>query len=138
MINPDKHIRKYFFDALNNKVVNGKTITIHDYRAPFNSDAYILMINQSMTPNRDNKCDIISWNCFIVLDVVTVFDNVYGSRVLADDIKEMVMNNTQNIAIDNFSVDDVDISYPDDLNTITNTQSIFRKLINYEFKLTEL
>ena len=38
MINPDKHIRKYFFDALNNQVVDTKTITVHDYRAPTNKD----------------------------------------------------------------------------------------------------
>jgi len=138
MINPDKHIRKYFYDALNNQVVDTKTITVHDYRAPTNKDAYILMINQSMTPNRNNKCDIVSWNCYIILDVVTVYDNISGSRVLADNIKEMVMNNTQNISVDHFSVDDVNITYPDDLNLITNTQSIFRKLINYEFKLTQL
>ena len=138
MINPDKYIRKYFFDTLNNQVVDTKTITVHDFRAPINKDAYIIMINQSMTPNLDNKCDIVSWNCFIILDVVTVYDNISGSRVLADNIKEMVMNQTQNISVDNFSVDEVTISYPDDLNTITNTQSIFRKLINYEFKLTQL
>jgi len=138
MINPDKYIRKYFYDTLNNQVVDTKTITVHDFRAPTNKDAYILMINQSMTPNRDHKCDIVSWNCFIILDVVTVYDNISGSRVLADNIKEMVMNQTQNISVDHFSVDDVKITYPDDLNLITNTQSIFRKLINYEFKLTQL
>ena len=138
MINPDKYIRKYFATTLNGQIVDGKIITVHDYRAPFNSDAYILMINQSMTLNEDNKCDIVSWNCFIILDVVTLFDNISGSRVLADNIKEMVMNETQTISIDNFSVDNVNISYPDDLSLITNTQTIFRKLINYEFKLTQL
>jgi hypothetical protein len=138
MINPDKHIRKYFATTLNGQIVDGKVITVHDYRSPFNSDAYILMINQSMTPNRDNKCDIVSWNCFIVLDVVTVFSNISGSRLLADNIKEMVMNETQSISIDNFSVDNVNITYPDDLSLITSTQTIFRKLINYEFKLTQL
>lgn len=138
MINPDKHIRKYFHDTLNNATVDGKVITVHDYRAPFNSDAYILMVNQSSTENKENKCDVISWNCNITLDIVTLFSNVSGSRVLADNIKEMVMNQTQNITIDNFSVDNVNIIYPDDLSLITNTQTIFRKLINYEFKLTQL
>lgn len=138
MINPSKHIRKYFFDALNNEVVDDNIITVHDYRAPMNRKAYILMINQSMTPNRDNKCDIISWDCFIVLDIVTIYDNIAGSRLLADNIMEMVMNQTQTISIDNFSTDNVIVTYPDDLNLVTNTQTIFRKLINYEFKLTEI
>lgn len=138
MINPDKHIRKYFFDTLNNITVDTKNITIHDYRVPENRDHYILMINQNMNPNRDNKCDIISWNCRITLDVVTIYKNGQGSRLFADNIKEKIMNLTQNISIDNFSVDEVEVDYPDDIQTMTPTQSIFRKLINYEFKLTEL
>lgn len=138
MINPDKYIRKFFFNALNGKVVDGNAITIHDFRAPLNSNAYILMTNQSMTPNFDNKCDTVSWNCNITLDVVTVYQNVTGSRLLADNIKEMVMNNTSTISIDNFNVDNFTMTFPDDLNLITNTQSIFRKLINYEFKITEI
>lgn len=138
MINPDKYIRKFFFDALNSKKVDGKTITVHDFRAPLNSDAYILMTNQSMTPNFDNKCDTVSWDCNITLDVVTVYNNVTGSRLLADNIKEMVMNETETISITNFNVDNFRMSFPDDLNLITSTQSIFRKLINYEFKITQL
>lgn len=138
MINPDKYIRAYFFDTLNNITVDTKNITIHDYRVPENRDHYILMINQNMNPNRDHKCDIISWNCRITLDVVTIYKNGQGSRLFADNIKEKIMNLTQNISIDNFSVDEVEVDYPDDIQTMTPTQSIFRKLINYEFKLTEL
>lgn len=138
MINPDKHIRKAFFDKLNNVKVDTKTITIHDFRAPTDSKNYILMINQSMNENRDNKCDIISWNCFITLDIVTIYDNMAGSRLFADNIKEKVMTETTNLTVNNFSLDNMIISFPDDLNLVTNTQSIFRKLINYEFKLTQL
>ena len=138
MINPDSHIRSYFFNTLNGQVVDNKTITIHDFRVPFNGTHYIIMNAQSSEPNRDNKCDIISYNARINLDIVTIFDGVSGSRLFADNIKEMVMNATQNITIAGFNVDEVNVTYPDDLDLLTNTQSIFRKLITYEFKITQL
>lgn len=137
MINPDKHIRKFFVDTLNNIEVDGKTITIHDYRVPQNKDAYILMINQSMDPNYDNKCGKYRWTCRITLDIVTIYKNNQGSRLLADNIKEEVMSLTKDIDIDNFLIENQEMTFPDDLHFLDNTQSIFRKLINYELILIE-
>lgn len=138
MINPDKYIRQYFFDTLNGQIVDGKTITIHDFRIPFNGTHYILMNAQSSEENKDNKCDVISYTSRINLDIVTIFEGVSGSRAFADDIKEMVMNATTNIQVPGFNVSNVTLSYPDDMEQITNTQTIFRKLITYEFKITEI
>lgn len=138
MLNPDKYIRKYFFDTLNNIDVNGNAITIHDYRVPTNKSAYILMQNQSSDGDNQTKCDTDKYTCRITLDVVTIYPNGQGSRLLADDIKERVMNLTQSISIDNFHLQSVSISYPDDLHLITPTQNIFRKLINYELTLTQI
>lgn len=138
MINPSKHIRKFFFDRLNNIVVDGKVITIHDYRIPENKNAYILMINQSMSDGQNNKCDVLTWDARITLDVVTIYDNVSGSRLLADDIMERVMNETQSINIGFFTVDKVSVEYPDDIQLMTPTQNIYRKIIQYNFKLTQI
>lgn len=137
IFNPDKYIRKYFFEKLNNITVSGKAVNIHDYRVPTNSDAYILMQNQNSDEDNNTKCDSNKYICRITLDVVTIYKNGQGSRLLADDIKEAVMNLTQSIEIDNFILQDVSISYPDDLNLKTPTQEIFRKLIVYELILTQ-
>lgn len=138
MINPDKYIRAYFFTQLNNIVVDTHTVTIHDMIMPQNSDKYILMTNQSSVERYDSKCDIISYDCSLTLDIVTIYEGNNGSRLLADNIKERVINETQNINISNFETSDIRIGYPSDIITKTNTQTIFRKLINYEFKLNQL
>ncbi|MCT3788484.1 hypothetical protein HZQ67_14005 [Elizabethkingia anophelis] len=136
MKNADKWIRKYFVDTLNNMVINGKTITIHDYRIPDNKDAYILMTSQSKQENNEVKCGL-RYNCRITLDVVTIYNNIAGSRLLADDIMEEVMNRTQSILIQNFQILTVEKEFPSDISTITSTQSIFRKLIIFNLKIRE-
>ncbi|AQW91329.1 hypothetical protein [Elizabethkingia anophelis] len=136
MKNADKWIRKYFVDTLNNMVVNGKTITIHDMRVPENKDAYILMTTQSKQENNEVKCGL-RYDCQITLDVVTIYNNIAGSRLLADDIMEEVMKRTQSILIQNFQTLTVEKDFPADISTITSTQSIFRKLIIFNLKIRE-
>lgn len=138
MKNPDKYIRQYFYSTLNNIEVDDNTIKVYDYRVPQNDDFYILMVNQSSEKVQDTKCDTLAYDCRITLDIVTRFQGKNaGSRLLADNIKEKVMNLTQNITIQNFELSNLNISYPDDLYLITDTQNIFRKLIIYEFKLNQ-
>lgn len=138
MKNPDKYIRDYFSTTLNGIEVDGNTIKVYDYRVPKNDNFYILMVNQSSEKVHDTKCDTLAYDCRITLDIVTRFQGKNsGSRLLADNIKEKVMNLTQNITIQNFELSNLNISYPDDLYLITDTQNIFRKLIIYEFKLNQ-
>lgn len=136
MRNPDKYIRQYFYNTLNGMSVNGKTISIHDYRIPDNKDAYILMTTQSKQENNEVKCGLI-YDCQITLDVVTIYNNIAGSRLLADDIMEGVINRTQPILIQNFQILTVEKDFPADIYTITSTQSIFRKLIIFNLKIRE-
>ncbi|WP_395762351.1 hypothetical protein ACH34C_07020 [Elizabethkingia anophelis] len=136
MRNPDKYIRQYFYNTLNGMSVNGKTIYIHDYRIPDNKDAYILMTTQSKQENKEVKCGL-RYDCQITLDVVTIYNNIAGSRLLADDIMEEVMNRTQSILIQNFQILTVEKEFPSDISTITSTQSIFRKLIIFNLKIRE-
>ncbi|MDV3593901.1 hypothetical protein CMU87_15615 [Elizabethkingia anophelis] len=136
MRNPDKYIRQYFYNTLNGMSVNGKTISIHDYRIPDNKDSYILMTTQSKQENNEVKCGL-RYDCQITLDVVTIYNNIAGSRLLADDIMEEVMNRTQSILIQNFQTLTVEKDFPADISTITSTQSIFRKLIIFNLKIRE-
>ncbi|MCT4024391.1 hypothetical protein HZP91_15370 [Elizabethkingia anophelis] len=136
MKNADKWIRKYFVDTLNNMVVNGKTITIHDMRVPENKDAYILMTTQQKSEGDPTKCDT-PWDCYITLDVVTIYNNIAGSRLLADDIMEEVMKRTQNVLVNGFTVKKQSLDFPPDISTITSTQAIFRKLVTFNLILSE-
>ncbi|MDV3774056.1 hypothetical protein CMU14_13315 [Elizabethkingia anophelis] len=136
MKNADKWIRKYFVDTLNNMVVNGKTITIHDMRIPDNKDAYILMTTQQKSEGDPTKCDT-PWDCYITLDVVTIYNNIAGSRLLADDIMEEVMKRTQNVLVNGFTVKKQSLDFPPDISTITSTQAIFRKLVTFNLIISE-
>ncbi|MDV3982819.1 hypothetical protein CMT48_17265 [Elizabethkingia anophelis] len=136
MKNVDKWIRKYFVDTLNNMVVNGKTITIHDMRIPDNKDAYILMTTQQKSEGDPTKCDT-PWDCYITLDVVTIYNNIAGSRLLADDIMEEVMKRTQNVLVNGFTVKKQSLDFPPDISTITSTQAIFRKLVTFNLIISE-
>ncbi|MVW92451.1 hypothetical protein FCL53_10790 [Elizabethkingia meningoseptica] len=136
MKNADKWIRKYFVDTLNNMVVSGKTITIHDMRVPDNKDAYILMTTQQKSEGDPTKCDT-PWDCYITLDVVTIYNNIAGSRLLADDIMEEIMKRTQNVLVNGFTVKKRSLDFPPDISTITSTQAIFRKLITFNLIISE-
>lgn len=136
MRNPDKYIRQYFYNTLNGMSVNGKTISIHDYRIPDNKDAYILMTTQQKSEGDPTKCDT-PWDCYITLDVVTIYNNIAGSRMLADDIMEEVMKRTQNVLVSGFTVKKQSLDFPPDISTITSTQTIFRKLVTFNLIISE-
>lgn len=136
MRNPDKYIRQYFYNTLNGMSVNGKTISIHDYRVPENKDAYILMTTQQKSEGDPTKCDT-PWDCYITLDVVTIYNNIAGSRLLADDIMEEVMKRTQNVLVNRFTVKKQSLDFPPDISTITSTQAIFRKLVTFNLIISE-
>lgn len=136
MITPDKWIRKYFSTELANLQVNGKNIPISDYRLPLNSDAYILLTTQEKSHDLENKCGKI-WNFSQTLDCVTIYNGNTGSRLLVDDIHEAVLNICNSIQVENFKVLDFNFTFAPDLSTITNTQSIYRKIIIFNLKLKE-
>ena len=135
MTNPDKYIRKFFFDKLNNIVVNGKTISVHDFIAPENKNEYILMTTQSRQENNESKCGV-KWDCQIIIDVVTLYDGSAGSRLLADDIMNRVIELTtnNNIIIENHTFINCTRDF-NDLSIRTTTQSIFRKLVTFNLKI---
>ncbi|MCT4228715.1 hypothetical protein HZP39_04275 [Elizabethkingia anophelis] len=136
MRNPDKYIRQYFYNTLNGMSVSGKTISIHDYRVPENKDAYILMTTQQKSEGDPTKCDT-PWDCYITLDVVTIYNNIAGSRLLADDIMEEVMKRTQNVLVNGFTVKKQSLDFPPDISIINSTQAIFRKLVTFNLIISE-
>ena len=136
MRTPDKWVRKYFSDTLTGLTVSGKVIPISDMRLPENSDAYILMTTIDKSHDQETKCEKV-WNFQQTLDIVTIYPNNSGSRLLCDEIHEAVLNACENISIEHFTVQNKGYEFAPDLSSNTTTQSIYRKIIIFNIKLTE-
>ncbi|WP_288446524.1 hypothetical protein [uncultured Chryseobacterium sp.] len=144
MKNPDKFIRKYFFTAFTDTVVNdipymivnGKKIRICDSNTPDKEDFLITLSTQSGSDQWNNKCSLDKMRD-INIDVITRYSGNVGSRAFLDDIIEEILQRTEVITVDHFIVQFYNKSYPLDLNQSTTTQTIFRKIIKYSLKLTE-
>lgn len=136
MVTPDKHVRKYFSDTLTGLTVNGRVIPISDSNIPTNSGAYILMTTIDKSNVQETKCSRL-WRLAINIDIVTVYAGNSGSRVLAEDIENAVLNMCQNITVNGFFVQGVNVDFAPDLSSATPTQTIFRKIIIYNLKLKE-
>lgn len=144
MKNPDKWIRKYYFTTFSDTVVNdihymivnGKKVRICDTMTPDNEDFLIILSTQSGSDQWNNKCSIDKMRD-INIDVITRYSGNVGSRAFLDDIIEEILQRTEDITVDHFIVQYYNRSYPLDINESTTTESIYRKIIKYSFKLTE-
>ena len=130
-INPDKHIRKAIFDNINNIVVSGKTIPCYDSRATNAPSNYVLLTAQTKEVDKGNKCSY-SWETSLLIEIytkVTSSGNT-GSRVLLNDIEERVMTLLNpKITVAGFTTVTQNISYENQLETITETSNIFRSFL---------
>lgn len=135
MINPDKWIRKYFSESLDNLTIDGNLFKVYDTINHEGGNTYILLSTQSKEESYEVKCSM-RWNCEITLDIVTIYNGT-GSRLLADNTAEQVVNICEPIIIENFETIDFSREYPADLSVNTGEQSIFRKLIKYNIKLKQ-
>ncbi len=136
MKNPDKWIRKYFYQTLSNLVVNGIAVKIYDTTTPNNDNVLIVLSTQSGSDQHNNKCSVDKMRD-INIDVITRYKGNVGSRALLDDIIEEILQRTDKITVENFIVQYYNISYPLDFNQSTTTETIYRKIIKYSLKLTE-
>jgi hypothetical protein len=134
MEEPNKWIRQYFSQALSNMVVNGKIVKVYDTHTPNNDDVLIILSTQTGSNDREDKCSI-SKNRTIEIQVITRYKGITGSRLLLDDICEEIQTRVKNITIPNFTLWNWDVSFPQDFATSTETETIFRKIINYNLKL---
>lgn len=134
MFNPDKYIRKYFVSSLSNLVVSGKTIKVYDTHTPNNEENSIILSTQTGSNDREDKCGI-TYNKIIEIQVLTRFSGNSGNRQLLDDIIEEIQSRCQNIQIDNFTVQNWSFSISNDFATNTTTETIFRKILNYNLKI---
>lgn len=134
MENPDKWIRKYFRTTLSGMIFNSKLVKVYDSHTPNNDDVLIILSTQTGSNDWNRKCSVDK-NRTILIDVITRYKGNTGSRLLLDDIIEEIMLRTKNIVVENFVVNDWSISFPNEIITHTATESIFRKIIQFNLNL---
>lgn len=135
MYNPDNYLRKYFMTQLNNMVVNGKTIKVYDSHTPNNESNVIILSAQTSSNDWENKCGVTK-NCIIEIQVLTKYSGQNtGNRQMLDDIIEEIQTRCQNIVIDNFTVEDWNFRISNDFITSNTTETIYRKILNYNLKI---
>lgn len=129
---PDKWIRKALFDLID------PVYDIFDTRVTGveQPSEYILMTTQTATVNEFTKCDDL-WESTILLDFITIAPRHgnTGSRVAVDDmldeVRELISDN--GIVLDNsLTVIKYDLSFPNDITTVTETEVINRKFMRIE------
>ena len=111
-------------------VVNGNTIKVYDSHTPNSEKNVIILSTQTGSNDWQDKCSVTK-NIITEIQILTRFSGDAGSRLLIDDILEEIQSRCQNIKIDNFTVQDWSFSISNDFATSTNTETIFRKIINY-------
>jgi len=134
---PDKHVRKAIFDAVNGITVNGQTIYCFDIRATnYNGNAYVLLSTQTNSTDR-TKCGS-SWVSTCELQVVTRNPKNAGTRLLADDVAQAVIDAVDGLTLSvssGLKILDQDIEFPADISTETDAEIVVQKIIRYTFRI---
>lgn len=136
-INPDKHIRKAIFDKINNIVVSGKIIPCYDSRGTNAPSNYVLLTAQTKEVLKETKCDY-EWETSILIEIytkVTSSGNT-GSRVLLNDIEQAVYTLLNpKLTVQGFTNITQNITFENSLETITDTEIIFRSFLRLNLTL---
>lgn len=138
-VNPDKFVRLAVFNATNNLVVNTKTIKTFDSRVTGNANLneYILLTAQTKEVDKSTKCEY-SWETSLLIEIYTRTTSAgnSGSRVLLNDIEQAVMTLLNpKITVTGFTNVTQNITYENQLETVTDTENIFRSFLRLNINL---
>jgi hypothetical protein len=131
MLNPDKYIRKYFYDTLTED-----GLSVFDSRLGLQKlDFYVLLSTQSKLLEQGNKCGF-NYDSTIVIEIVDVTPKQgnQGSRVSLNDAEEKIINAYLNAVIENFDITTKNYSTTD-LVTYGTNEIIKRTILTINFKL---
>ncbi|PTX14457.1 hypothetical protein C8N40_111122 [Pontibacter mucosus] len=137
MINPDKHIRKAFYNRL-----TAAGLQVFDTAVPKSYEPgpkYIIITNQTQVDDQLGRA-CTHRDCTIVLDLFVLQDLSYVSSAVMDDFYEQVMNLIDNtLQVENFQLHSIQRDgTPRNMPVNTGTLSILRKVITYRLRLKEL
>ena len=138
-INPDKFIRKSVYDLIDGIVVNTKTIKAYDSRITGNSkdQEYVLFTVQTKQVEKNTKCEY-RWTTSLLIEIYTKTSSAgnSGSRVLLNDIEqELITLLTPKLVVTGFETLTQNITYEQQLETITDTEIIFRSFLRLNLTL---
>lgn len=136
-INPDKHIRKAIFDKINNIVVSGKIIPCYDSRATNAPSNYVLLTAQTKEVEKSTKCDY-EWETSTLIEIYTKVSSSgnTGSRLLLNDIEQAVYTLLNpKLTVPGFTNITQNITFENSLETITDTEIIFRSFLRLNITL---
>lgn len=138
-INPDKYIRKAVYDQINNIVVNSKIIKSYDSRISGNADIteYVLFTAQTKEIDKATKCGY-RWETSLLIEIYTKTSSSgnSGSRLLLNDIEQAIYTLLQpKITVANFVNLTQNITFEQQLETVTDTENIFRSFMRLNLTL---
>lgn len=138
-VNPDKWVRKAVFDATNNMVVSAQTIKTFDSRITGNENlsAYILMTAQDKDVLKNTKCEY-EWETSLLIEIYTRYSSAgnTGSRVFLNEIEQAVIDALNpKLTIQFFTNVTQNLTYETQLETISDTENIFRSFIRLNLTL---
>lgn len=136
-INPDKFIRKAISDNINNIVVSGKIIPCYDSRATNAPSNYVLLTAQSKEVLKETKCDY-EWETSTLIEIYTKVSSSgnTGSRVLLNDIEQAIYTLLlPKLTVQGFTNITQNITFENSLETITDTEIIFRSFLRLNITL---
>jgi len=136
-VNPDKHIRKAVHDLINNIVVSTKVIKSFDSRATNAPLEYVLLTAQTKEVEKNTKCDY-RWTTSLLIEIYTksTSSGNTGSRLLLNDIEQAIYTLlTPKVTVSGFSNLTQNITFENQLETITDTEVIFRSFLRLNLTL---
>lgn len=138
-VNPDKYIRKAVFDLINNIVVSTKTIKCFDTRVANNQNIteYVLLTSQTKNVLKPNKCEY-QWETSLLIEIYTKSSSAgnQGSRVFLNDVEQAVYTLLlPQISISGFDTLIQNTTFETQLDTVTNTENIFRSFLRLNLTL---
>lgn len=136
MINPNKHIRNYFLNTLNNVNISGQEIPCFDSRqATMKHNICYLLLDQDNQREPDNKCHISTTQNLTVevIERVARFGN-QGNRDFLDDASNEVYSTFDNMNITGFQIFEKSLS-DQSVVTYDKNEIIKRNIITLTFKI---
>ena len=132
MVNPNKHIRKAIFDAVN------ATYPCYDTQVTgkVNPTQYVIISTQDKEINKATKCGN-RWITYTLLDIVCIYNGAgnTGSRIANDNMENAILSLIENISITGYTVLNQTFEYPSNLDSSTSTQTVYRNFIRLVLEL---
>ena len=134
-INPDKYIRKAYFDALKAYAHVWEKKVPKDTPIP---SKYYLISSQTKNETERKKCGS-EWSCSIVIECVNIQSNGYANSEIINDMEQDLLSVVDSgLIIQGFDLKQTNFVDSISLDTETPTNSIYRRVVNYQHWLNNV